>query len=111
MGIVEVIARGFIRGGLSYNAQKRHLQAMMTIKNKRVRFDNEEKKVVISFSNDHYLEGFDWDHDDPMVITVAIHNYIVKRILVDQGSLANILYSVTTISMNITKANLKPQTT
>ena len=47
------------------------------------------------------------DHDDTMVITATIHNYVVKRILVDQGSLTEILYSVVATSMNITKVKSK----
>ena len=45
-----------------------------------------------------------------MVITTAIYNYTVKRILEDQGSLVDILYSTTTIGMNITKEDQKPHT-
>ena len=32
----------------------------------------------------------------------------MKRILVDQGSLIDILYSIVAVSINISKANLKP---
>ena len=32
-------------------------------------------------------------HNDPMVISALIHNFLVKRILVDQRSSVDILYS------------------
>ena len=77
--MVEVIVRGFARGGLSNNSHKRHLQAITAQENKKVKLDNMEKGLVISFFNDEYLEGFNCDHDDPMVITVTIHNSAIKK--------------------------------
>ena len=43
-----------------------------------------------------------------MVITATIHNYSVKRILVDQGSSTDILYSDAAASIGIKKTDLKP---
>ena len=80
----------------------------MAIKNKKVKFDGERGGSVISFSNNDYPKGFDYDHENPLVIIATIHNYVVKRILVDQGSLVDILYNVVVANTNITKANLKP---
>ena len=78
----------------------------MAMVNKKVK-PNDVEKVQLYCYND-YPKRFDQDHDDLMVIIAAINNYIVKRILVDQGSSANILYSATTTSMNISKVDLKP---
>ena len=55
----------------------------MAIENKKVKSDNVERGPIISFSNDDYPKGFNCDHDDSMVISTTIHNYIVKRILVN----------------------------
>ena len=48
----------------------------------------------IVFTDDDF---HDLDHlqDDPMVITVEIENYVVKKVLVDQGSSVDILYWAT----------------
>ena len=81
----------------------------MAVENKKVKSDNTKKSLVISFSNDDYVEGFNYDYDDPMVITATIHNYVVKRILVDQGSLVDILCNAIATDMNIHKTNLKPK--
>ena len=62
-----------------------------------------KKGPLISFSDDDYPKGFDHHHDDPMVITTTICNYIVKRILVYQESSIDILYNVATTNMNIQK--------
>ena len=105
---MEVIAGGFAGGGSSNNAHKRHLREVLTVENKKVRPKRISVRAIISFLNDDYLEGFDWQHDDLMVITATIHNYLVKQILVDQGSSTDILYSDTITSIGIRKANLKP---
>ena len=59
----------------------------MVVDNKKIKPNDTEKGPIISFFDNDYLERFDYDHDDSMVIIAIIHNYIVKRILVDQGSL------------------------
>ena len=70
-------------GHLSSNTQKKHLRAIITIDNKKVKPDNIENSAVILFIDNDYLEGFNWVHDDLMVIIATIHNYVVKRILVN----------------------------
>ena len=64
--------------------------------------------IYFIFFYNNYLEGFNQEHDDLMVISTTIHNYAIKRILVDQESLMNILYNATATCMNITKSDLKP---
>ena len=56
---------------------------MIAIENKKVKLDELEKGPIISFSNNDNPKGFDQYHDDLMVITTAIHNYVVERILMD----------------------------
>jgi len=45
----------------------------------------------ITFTNDDF-HGVDHQQDDPMVITVELENYMVKKVLIDQGSSVDILY-------------------
>ena len=80
----------------------------MVVKNKKVKLDNAKKGSVILFSNNNYPKGCNCDNDDLMVMTSTVHNYAIKRILVDQGNLANILYNIAIASMNIHKVDLKP---
>ena len=47
--------------------------------------------VPITFTDDDFY-GVDFNQDDPMVIRVIIANFEVRRVLVDQGSSANILF-------------------
>ncbi len=48
-------------------------------------------KETISFS-DGDLKDVQLPHSDPLVITLRIGNYDVKRVLVDQGSFAEVMY-------------------
>jgi len=45
----------------------------------------------ITFTSDDY-EGIVPHDDDPMVMTLQIFNWDVKRVLIDPGSSADILY-------------------
>ena len=46
---------------------------------------------VISFSDDD-LKDVQLPHSDPLVITLKIENYNVKRVLIDQGSFVEVMY-------------------
>jgi hypothetical protein len=46
---------------------------------------------VISFSNGD-LRDVQLPHSDPLVITLEIGNYDVKKVLIDQGSFAEVMY-------------------
>ena len=54
---------------------------------KRVKYARES----IAF-NDEDLEGTTQPHDDALVVTAQINGFIVKRVLVDQGSEAKVIY-------------------
>jgi len=38
------------------------------------------------------FQGMDHKQDDPMVITLEIEMFVVKKVLIDQGLLVDILY-------------------
>ena len=42
--------------------------------------------------NDNDLEGTIQPHNDALVVTAQINGFIVKRVIVDQGSGANVMY-------------------
>lgn len=55
-----------------------------------------EKKMKIGQEsivfNDNDLEGTIQPHDDALVVTARINGFIVKRVMVDQGSGADVMY-------------------
>ena len=55
---------------------------------KRVRL---ERPLVMGFSDEDKI-GTIQPHDDALVITLQIGGYDVKRVMVDQGSAAEIMY-------------------
>jgi hypothetical protein len=50
-----------------------------------------DEEQVISFS-DNDLKDVQLSHNDPLVVTLRIGNYDVQRILIDQGSFAEVMY-------------------
>ena len=52
-----------------------------------------ERPLVMGFSDDDKI-GTIQPHDDALVITLRIGGYDVKRVMVDQGSVAEIMYTI-----------------
>ena len=53
----------------------------------------EPKKRRDQYKPIYFFGDIDQEHDDPMVISTLIHNFLVKRILINLGSSVDILYS------------------
>ncbi|KAK3003000.1 hypothetical protein RJ639_017899 [Escallonia herrerae] len=60
--------------------------------------------------NDSDLEGVSLPHDDALVITLRVDAFQVKRILVDTGSSADILFEDVFLQMGISEDWVKPIT-
>ncbi|XP_020216781.1 uncharacterized protein LOC109800407 [Cajanus cajan] len=103
--VINTIAGGFAGGGSSSSARKRHLRAIRSVNN--VNQPRMPKMPPITFT-DRDFRGADPVQDDPMVISVEMHNCIVKKTLVDQGSSADILYWNTFVQLGIPEESLEP---
>ena len=62
---------------------------------------------MISFSEDD-ARGIHQPHDDALVVTMTIVGFITRRMLIDNGSSADIIYLPTYQQMKIDKERLKP---
>ncbi|GAV75379.1 LOW QUALITY PROTEIN: hypothetical protein CFOL_v3_18858, partial [Cephalotus follicularis] len=71
---------------------------------KRLKTGGDEE--VITFSEVDY-EGVRLPHDDPVVITLLVELFAMKRILIDSGSLADIIYKHA-FDLRIPADQLKP---
>ncbi|GAV86562.1 hypothetical protein CFOL_v3_29992, partial [Cephalotus follicularis] len=65
---------------------------------------------VISFSEVDY-KGVRLPHDDPVVVTLMVKLFTMKRILIDSGSLTDILYKHAFDQLKITTDQLRPVNT
>jgi len=57
---------------------------------------------------DDDFHGLDHQQFDPMVITVEIENYVVKKVIVEQGSFVDILYWATYQKLQLLDTALVP---
>ncbi|GAV71738.1 hypothetical protein CFOL_v3_15228 [Cephalotus follicularis] len=103
---------GVASGGNHKNVRKAYGRQSLTVQQvhhgKRLRSGGDEE--VISFSKVDY-EGVRLPHDDPTVVTLMVELFTMKRILIDSGSLADILYKHTFDQLRIPVDQLKPMKT
>ena len=85
------------------NAKKRHLQVVMNVESKKWKGHYEP----IYFTEEDFRD-IEREHDDPMVISTLIHNFLIKRVLIDQESSFDILYFHVAEAMGILKNAYRP---
>ena len=66
-----------------------------------------ERLLVMGFSDEDKIETIQ-PHDDALVITLRIGGYDVKRVMVDQGNVAEIMYPDLYKGLNIKAKDLMP---
>ncbi|CAA0839390.1 Unknown protein, partial [Striga hermonthica] len=102
-GVIAEIAGG-PSGGESNSARKAYARQPRTS-------DPQEKKArretQITFTEED-TGNILTPHDDPMVVTLTIGNYGVKRVLVDSGSSADIIFYDAFEKMKIGRERLRP---
>ncbi|GAV64663.1 hypothetical protein CFOL_v3_08181, partial [Cephalotus follicularis] len=92
-GVIHTISGGVASGGDHKNVRKAYGRQSLAVQQvhhgKRLRSGGDEE--VISFSEADY-EGVRLPHDDPVVVTLMVELFTMMRILIDNGSSADILY-------------------
>lgn len=86
--MVNTISGGFAGGGSTSSARKRHLRSLHNVNQADVA---RKSMPTITFSDEDF-HAPNLNQDDLMVITAMIDRYKVGKVLIDQGSSANILY-------------------
>ncbi|GAV62895.1 hypothetical protein CFOL_v3_06417, partial [Cephalotus follicularis] len=89
----------------SEEAPQQSLAVQQYQHSKRLKTGGDEE--VISFSEADY-EGVRLPHDDPVVITLLVELFTMKRILIDSGSSTDILYKHAFDQLRIPTDQLKP---
>ncbi|XP_058211650.1 uncharacterized protein LOC131323828 [Rhododendron vialii] len=96
IGKIKVIHGGFAGGEESSNARKTHLRKLRLEEHLEVNTVGRPSKVQkkeeipIIFSEED-IKGVQIPHDDPLVITIVIANYLTRRVQIDSRSSADIL--------------------
>ena len=109
LGEIHVISKGFAGGGESSSARKAHLHSIRSREVIEVQAMSKLPRLdsAITFS-DSDLEGCQHPHDDPLVIRVVVANKKIHQVLVDNGSLDNIIFASAFDKMGIEKEKLEP---
>ena len=102
-----MISGGFAREGESSSARKAHLRSIRSAEvgeietvSKLPRLD-----ITITFS-DSDLEGCQYPHDDPLVVRAIVVNTTVHRVLIDNGSSADIIFASAFDKMGVGREKL-----
>ena len=106
---IHVIFGGFTEGGKSNSAMKAHPRSIRSGEIIEVQTISKLPRLdtTITFSN-FDMEGCQHPHDDPLVIKVIVANKTIYRVLVDNGSSANIFFASSFDKMGNGREKLKP---
>ena len=107
-----MISGGFAGGGDSSSAKKAHLRSIRLGKVMEVQAVSKIPRLdtAITFS-DSDLEGCQHPPDDPLVIKAVVANKTIHRVLVDNGSSADIIFASAFDKMGIGREKLEPTST
>ena len=109
---IHVISGGFAGGGESSSARKAHLRSIRSAKIGEIQVVSKlpwlDTSITFSDSN---LEGCQHPHDDPLVVRAIVANKTVHRVLVDNGSSADIIFASAFDKMGIGREKLEPVNT
>ena len=107
-----MISGGFAGGGESNSARKANLRSIRSGEVMEVQAVSKLPRLdkAITFS-DSDLEGCQHPHDDPLVIRAVMANKTIHRVLVDNGSSADIIFASAFDKMDIGREKLEPVNT
>ena len=103
-----MISEGFAEGGESSSSRKAHLCSYRSGETLEVQAVSKLPRLAttITFSNAD-LEGYQHPHDDPLVIRAVVANKTVHRVLIDNGSSADVIFASTFDKMGIGREKLE----
>jgi hypothetical protein len=112
LGEIRTISGGFAGGGETQSARKsyaRQAKHWEVYNVERPLKSRKAESLIIGFSDEDYA-GVSRPHTDALVVSMRIGNHNVHRILVDNGSSADILYWSAFLHLGINRDKLVPAT-
>ena len=106
IGEIKTIAGGPLIGG-SFKSLKKASQRQVNSVHMIPPFKQRRMEQDMSF-NEADAKGVRQPHNDPLVITLNIEGFNTKRILVDNGSSANIIYLPAFQQLKLDQKRLRP---
>ena len=107
-----MISGGFAEGGESSSARKAHLRSIRSAGIEEIQAVSKLPRLNTSITFfDSDLEGCQHPHDDPLVVRAIVVKKIVHRVLVDNGSSADIIFASAFDKMGIGREKLEPVNT
>ena len=112
LGEIHVISGGFAGGGESSSARKAHLRSIRSADRGEIQAVSKLSRIDTTITLcDSDLEGCQHSHDDPLVVRAIVANTTVHRVLVDNGSSADIIFASAFVKMGIGREKLEPVNT
>ncbi|XP_057432493.1 uncharacterized protein LOC130725265 [Lotus japonicus] len=107
VGTINTIVGGFGGGGDTVSARRRQVRAVTSVQEYETLFGFHHPNIVISSAD---FEGIKTHKDDHVVVIVRINSFNVRRVLLDQGSSADIIYGDAFDQLGLTDKDLMPYT-
>ncbi|KAK3038390.1 hypothetical protein RJ639_030290 [Escallonia herrerae] len=105
-GVINTIPGGIAVRGSSGQGRKAYAREVFTTVGPSTKKQKIEPTPTISFSDDD-VGDTRIPHDDPLVVTLRVGNFDMKRILLDNGSSAEVLFYEAFQKMNILPDRLR----
>ena len=104
-----MISGGSTGGGESSSTRKAHLRSIRSAEIGEIQAVSKQPRLDTSITfSDSDLEGCQHPHDDPLVVRAVVANKTVHRVLVDNGSSADIIFASAFDKMDIGREKLDP---
>ncbi|XP_072076738.1 uncharacterized protein [Arachis hypogaea] len=99
-GIINCISGGYASGGYSNSARKRSFRAICSVEGPKQDVAITNPQPEVTFTQADFNSNIQ-NLDDPVVITLQIGDLLVKKVLLDPGSSADVLFYSTFQKMKL----------